>query len=99
MEARHQAIAELQGNLKGLAGKLAPHYYRDLTNRVEGRTLKRFAEAPKSSDVSAQPAASSQGKNGRNPVREYDAENLIHVKSYVVSEHDRASKAQSARQE
>ena len=44
MEARTQAINELKSNMTALAGKLAPHYYRDLTSRVEGRTMKRFAK-------------------------------------------------------
>lgn len=42
LEARRAAIRELRANQAGLAEKLAPHYIADITNRVNGRTLKRF---------------------------------------------------------
>ena len=45
IEARTRAIAELHKNRDALADKLAPHYYNDLTDRVTGRTMKRFTRA------------------------------------------------------
>lgn len=44
LEARRAAIRELRSNQAGLAEKLAPHYINDITNRVNGRTMKRFAK-------------------------------------------------------
>ena len=61
MEARTQAIQELQGNLKGLAGKLAPHYYNDLVSRVEGRTAARFARAAKRLQPQGEPESILSG--------------------------------------
>ena len=42
MAARREAIRELQNNKEALAAKLSPHYYREISNRVTGRTINRF---------------------------------------------------------
>src|SRR3990167_7143141 len=73
MEARTQAINELKSNMQGLAGKLAPHYYKDLTDRVTGRTLARFErKAKEAENESTEPQASAISGNGK--AREYRAE-------------------------
>lgn len=42
MEARRAAIKELTNQKQAIAGKLSPHYYRDIHDRVVGRTVNRF---------------------------------------------------------
>lgn len=68
MLARQEAINELKANMKGLASKLAPHYVKDLTDRVEGRTSARFNRA-------AQKLSQGESSgNGRESERVYPAE-------------------------
>jgi hypothetical protein len=43
ISARSYAVDELQANRQALGNKLSPFYIADLVDRVEGRTLKRFA--------------------------------------------------------
>lgn len=40
--ARRKAIEDLRANKEGIAKELAPHYYKDIRDRVTGRTAKRF---------------------------------------------------------
>ena len=56
MAARREAIRELQQNKEAMAGELAPHYYRDIRNRVTGRTAQRFMKAAANLDTPTPPA-------------------------------------------
>ena len=72
MTARQKAIEELKSNMDGLADRLAPNYFKDITNRVEGRTAKRFAKVAKaSSDL---PLESFISGNGSGKTEIYNAE-------------------------
>lgn len=52
IKARTDAIAALRANTEGLARKLAPYYYRDIADRVTGRTAIKFGrEAERLPDV------------------------------------------------
>lgn len=56
VEARKAAITELNKNRQALSEKLAPHFYSDLLDRVEGRTLQRFARQAKAAEKKAEQA-------------------------------------------
>lgn len=67
IEARRHAVRTLRANKDGLAEKLAPHYYGDITARVEGRTLNRFARQAgqlkrKAAEQAPDPTHSDNGK-------------------------------------
>lgn len=42
VQARQDAIAEIQANREALAKKLAPYYFKDISDRVTGRTVAKF---------------------------------------------------------
>lgn len=42
IQARLDAIADLNANRQGLSKQLAPYYSRDIQDRITGRTAKRF---------------------------------------------------------
>lgn len=42
IQARRAAIEEVKANSAGLSRKMAPYYYKDISDRVTGRTAARF---------------------------------------------------------
>jgi hypothetical protein len=48
IEARRQALRELHANRAAIAERLQPHYYKQIHDRVTGRTLARFEKQAKS---------------------------------------------------
>jgi hypothetical protein len=42
IKARQEAIAEVNANMAGLSRQLAPYYFKDVSERVTGRTAARF---------------------------------------------------------
>jgi hypothetical protein len=60
--ARHAAIRDLHANKDALAEKLAPHYVKDLTDRVTGRTYARFERKAKAEQPAGLPPL-----NGNKP--------------------------------
>ena len=67
IEARRQALDELNKNRQAMGAKLAPHYFKDIVDRVEGRTVNRFArQASKARnleniELQSNPVASNNG--------------------------------------
>lgn len=60
MESRRQAVRELRANQSAIAEKLAPLYYRDIHDRVSGRTISRFERHRK---LNAASPATNTGDN------------------------------------
>lgn len=69
IDARRHAVNELNKNRQALAEKLAPHFYGDLVDRVEGRTLKRFQRQARTFEkraAEALPELTQPPTNGHN---------------------------------
>lgn len=61
VKARSDAIRELHANMEGISRKLAPFYFKDISDRVTGRTAARFGrEAEKLPAIEAPNANAEQ---------------------------------------
>jgi hypothetical protein len=75
MEARRAAIRELQNNKEAIAKELSPHYYKDVRDRVTGRTIARFRrQAKKDDEFRPSPFTGDFSFTGKNGKATYSAE-------------------------